>query len=511
MSVADRVRAAVEIGSMGKSYGPTVALDSVTLDLRPGEVHALLGENGAGKSTLVKALSGIVRPDRGTMRIEGRDYRPRSILDARSSGVATAFQELSLLPNLSVAENLLLPRLPKRGLGLSSASATCRSAEEILARFDLDHIDPSAPMASLALADRQRIEIARAMLHATRLLVLDEPTAALADVEWLFSLVRAIQAKGTAILYISHRLGEVRALCDRATVLRNGRSIATVDLAGASDARIFEMMVGRSSGHARKAPASVAASDRAALEVRSLRAGALKDVSFALRPGEIVGVAGLEGQGQRELFRSLVGLVAKESGEILVDGRSCAIGSPREALKAGGGLAYLPEERKSEGILATLTTAANMAMPVLSSVSRGGVVSAKRERAVVATQAERVDLASRYLPFRIADLSGGNQQKALIGRVITTGARTLLLFDPTRGVDVGTKQSIYEAIRRFAEGGGSVLFYSSELPEIVSLAHRCLVLYGGRVAAEFAGEAIEEQALVGALLGAVKPELGEAA
>lgn len=504
-------RPAVEIRDIAKSYGPTIALDGVSFDLRAGEVHALLGENGAGKSTLVKALSGVVRPDRGEMRIGGQAYRPSDILDARGLGVATAFQELSLLPNLSVAENMMLPRMPRGRLGMVTHSGAERAVSEMLDRHQLDHIDPAATVSTLALSDRQRLEIVRAMGHATRLLVLDEPTAALADVEWLFALVRRMQAMGTAILYISHRLGEVRALCDRATVLRNGRSIGTVDLSGSSDDDIFQMMVGRSSHAVRSRAFATAAALPPALEARGLSAGALKDASFTLRPGEIVGMAGLEGQGQRDLFRSLVGLVPTRAGTVLVDGEPMTIRNPRDALLAGGGLAYLPEERKSEGILATLTTAGNMAIPVLSRIASGGIVSASKERALVSGEARRLDLAERYLPFKISDLSGGNQQKALIGRVIMTGAKTLLLFDPTRGVDVGTKQSIYEAIRRFADGGGSVLFYSSELPEIVGLAHRCLVLYGGRIAAEFEGEAIEEQALVGALIGRSGSSIGKAA
>ena len=498
---AGQVNAAVRISAVGKSYGPTVALDSVSIDLYPGEVHALLGENGAGKSTLVKILSGVVEPDSGSMSLSGHPYVPHGILDARAQGVATAFQELSFLPNLTITENLMLPRMPKGALGLASHRKAGAAARGILEEYGLSRLDPDTIVATLSLSDRQRLEIVRAFTHASKLLILDEPTAALADAEWLFRLIRQEKARQTAILYISHRLGEVRTLCARATVLRNGRSIGTVELSAATDENIFEMMVGRSArqGQVARPPAH----DRAAvaLEVRGLSSGILRDVSFDVRRGEIVGIAALEGQGQRDLFRTLVGLSKVQSGSILVDGAEARISDPAGALHTGLGLAYLPEDRKTEGILAGLSTASNMVLPIMSRIARGGVVWPAGERRMAGQTAETVELRQRYLPFKIEDLSGGNQQKALLARVMMTGARTLLLFDPTRGVDVGTKQSIYEAIRKFAGGGGSVLFYSSELPELVNLAHRCIVLYGGRIFAEYEGDAIEEQTVVSALIG----------
>ena len=494
-------QAALAVRAVSKSYGATVALEGVDLVLQPGEVHALLGENGAGKSTLVKILSGVVRPDGGAMALAGRAFQPRTILDSRSHGVATAFQELSLLPNLTVAENLMMPRMPRGRTGLASASAARLAASEILRRYDLARIDADETVSALSLADRQRLEIVRAMEHATKVLVLDEPTAALSEVEWLFGLVRQITARGVAVLYISHRLAEVRALCSRATVLRNGRSIATVDLAGASDADIFEMMVGRAVRNDKTPRPSRDSAAPASLAVAGLAGGQLKDVSFTLRQGEVLAVAALEGQGQRDLFRILAGLARPAAGSIHIDGKPTVLRNPQGALKAGRGIAYVPEERKTEGILSSLTAAGNITLPVAGRISRGGLVWSGLEAKAAASVAESVDLAARYLSFPIADLSGGNQQKALLARTLLTGAQTLLLFDPTRGVDVGTKQSIYAAIRRFADAGGSVLFYSSELPEVTDLADRCMVLYGGRIFAEFHGEELEEQRLVGALVG----------
>ncbi|WP_245493894.1 ATP-binding cassette domain-containing protein, partial [Mesorhizobium sp. M7A.F.Ca.AU.002.02.1.1] len=280
-----------------KSYGATTALENVSLDLAAGEVHAVLGENGAGKSTLVKILSGVIAPNSGQMRLDGAVYAPHSILHARQAGVATAFQELSLAPNLTVAEALLLPAMKRGAFGLVSPYQTARAAAEILHRYRLDDVSPIAGIASLSLAHRQRLEIARAMHYAEKVLILDEPTAALTDVEWLFDLVRSTTAAGTAVLYISHRLAEVRTLCKQATVLRNGRSVASVGLSDASDADIFELMVGRTEmAHGRRTH-SFARETRSALELNNVTGAKLKGVTLDVKEGEIVGIAALEGQG----------------------------------------------------------------------------------------------------------------------------------------------------------------------------------------------------------------------
>lgn len=485
-----------------KSYGATVALEYADISLRAGAVHALLGENGAGKSTLVRILAGAVTPGAGEMALDGRQYRPHSLMDARANGVATAFQELSLVSNLTVAQNLLLPKLPKLPSGLVSARRTVELGAEVLARHGLERIDPKEEIGRLPLADRQRIEIARAIENATRVLILDEPTASLAETDWLFERVAGATDSGVAVLYISHRLGEVREICSEATVLRNGSSIASVSLSEASDSAIFEMMVGRKVAHERlPRAAQPARSGQARLAAKELTGRNLHSIDLELHSGEILGVAALEGQGQQSLFRMLAGLEAPLRGQICVDGQQISLNGPRAALRAGSGIAYLPEERKTEGILAGLSAATNIVLPIMPRVSRASLVSPRTETKAAEGAANKVDMNPRYLDFAIGDLSGGNQQKALIARTLATGARTLLLFDPSRGVDVGTKQSIYQAIRDFADEGGSVLFYSSELPEVVQLADRCLVLYGGRIFREFEGDGISEQALVAAMLG----------
>ena len=490
--------------NLRKSYGATVALEKVSLSLLPGEVHALLGENGAGKSTLVKILSGVVRPDDGAIVLAGGPYRPASITGARAAGVSTAFQELSLLPNLTVAQNLLLPNQLKNRLGLVDRRKSEEAARAILGRFALAEIDPRVYVSELSLANRQRLEITRALAAEPQLLVLDEPSAVQPSTDWLFARVHEATRRGTAVLYVSHRLAEIRELCRHATVLRSGSSIATMALSEVDDAGIFELMVGKRRSHQVRSlrPAVQSASKR--LQVSGLCAGQLRDATFDLHAGEILGVAGLDGQGQAELFHALFGLQRIERGEIKVEGRAVTIDSPRAALRAGVEITLLPEERKTEGIFPFLSVQDNAVLAGARGASTVGVIRAAAARRLMRSVSAKVDLAERYFDFRIDELSGGNQQKALLARVLQSGARTLLLFDPTRGVDVGTKDSIYAAIREFAAGGGSVLLYSSELTEITALCDRCLVIYAGRIAADLARELIDETTIVAAATGHVE-------
>ena len=491
---------ALRIEGLAKSYGATMALRGVAFDLHAGEIHALLGENGAGKSTLVKILSGIVAPDSGAVLLGGAPFRPRSLMEARRAGVSTAFQELSLLPNLSVASNLMMPHLLKGAAGLASARWNQGRAAEVLAAFRAGDISPASIVGDLSLAEKQRVEIVRALSHQPRLLILDEPTAALAEPEWLFGQVERLAAAGVAILYISHRLAEVRRLCRRGTVLRNGESIGTVDLTDTRDAEIFRMMVGVSPERRPGGAAQPEAGARPpAIRVRGLCGAVLSDVGFDVRRGEIVGLAALEGQGQREMFRVLAGAARPERAAVEVDGRRARLRSPAQALRSGIG--FVPEERKSEGIFLGLGTRSNISLSIVDGIRRFGLIDQSRERALTRQEAEQVDLPERYLDMEIAALSGGNQQKALLARVLLSGARNLVLFDPTRGVDVGTKQVIYGVIRDFVSRGGSVLLYSTELAELVQLVHRCLVLYRGRIVGEVAGDALTEERLVSLATG----------
>lgn len=489
-------RPVLEIAKVSKRYGATVALSDVSMSIDPGEVHAILGENGAGKSTLVKVLSGVVPPNAGGLRLTGEPYSPHSIAEARAAGVSTAFQELSLIPNMTVAENMLLPRASLGRLWPESMPSILRRAAVPMKEWQLEDIAPDAIVGDLSLAERQRIEIARALSHASKLLVLDEPTAALPDPEWLFRQIRRLTGQGVAVMYISHRLGEVREICQRATVLRNGSTIETVALAGVDDDAIFSMMVGRSPERAFVDISTVAPDAPILLEMTGMSSGKVQKVDLSLRAGEIVGLAALEGQGAQDLFRAMGGMAKPTEGVLKLNGEPVAFGAPKRIQQGGSGIAFVPEERKTEGIFANLTAATNIVLPKIAEAGTVGVVTTGQERRAAAEAAEGVALAPRYLGFTVGNLSGGNQQKVLLARALMTGAKCLVLFDPARGVDVGTKQSIYAMMRDFTAKGGSIFFYSSELSELVHLSSRCLVMYGGRFVADIPREKLTEEALV---------------
>ncbi len=500
----------LEARAISKRYGATVALSDVSFSLGAGEVCGLLGENGAGKSTLVKALSGVVPPDSGAMHLSGAPYRPSDINDAHRQGVATAFQELSLIPTLSVAINLFLPHPIVNFAGTVAWRRLEQDAADLLGKYGISAIDPLAPVADLPLGQRQRIEIVRAIARRPRLLLLDEPTAALADREWLFQLIARIVAEGTSILYISHKLDEIRRLCSRCIILRNGHKVLDRAVAAMSDEEIFRNMAGRSAvDRFVVVPSSVRAEAPPALRVTHLVGEGVDDISFSLQPGEILGVAGLEGQGQSRLFKSLVGLHPLRDGQIEVAGTPRILRSPRAARALG--VVLVPEERKSEGIFKDLTTVANISLPAIEGASVWGLLNHRRERTLVRPVAAAVDLPEQFLPRGITALSGGNQQKAMLGRALIAAARCLLLFDPTRGVDVGAKQSIYRMMRDFVRDGGAILFYSTELDELVHLCDRCLVLYRNRVVGEVPRAALTQEQILSLAAGHAAPPVPAAA
>ena len=493
----------LQVDDLAKRYGATVALDHVSFALNAGEVCGLLGENGAGKSTLVKALSGVVTPDHGEIRLKGDRFRPTSVVEANRLGVSTAFQELSLVPSLSVATNLALPGPARNAVGLVSGREMRRRAEATLTRWGGSDIRPSDVVGTLPLGTRQRVEIIRALTRNPSVLLLDEPTSALSDREWLFGLIDSVLKEGVSVLYITHKLDEIRRLCRRCIILRNGRKVLDSDVAAMSDGDIFTNMAGRSAVETfthRASSIREAAAPR--LRVDELAGPELDPVSFALAPGECLGVAGLEGQGQSALFRTLVGLSPARAGTIAIDGARVRIRSARDARAKGAVL--VPEDRKAEGLFGDLSTLANISLPVIGDVSRLGLIDQTAERKSVAGVTPAVDLPERYLGRNIAALSGGNQQKAILARALVTGAKCLLLFDPTRGVDVGAKQSIYAMMANFVGGGGSILFYSTELDELVHLCDRVLVIYRGRIAAEVRDSELTQTAILSLASGAAR-------
>ncbi|HET7315039.1 sugar ABC transporter ATP-binding protein [Salinisphaera sp.] len=496
----------LEIDSIAKRFGATQALDGVSFSVEKGEIRALLGENGAGKSTCVKVLNGIETPDSGSIRFDGEAYTPGRLSDAHIRGVSTAFQELSLMPDLSVAVNLCMPLLPRNRLGLVSFGEIEKQARRMLERYDATDIDPRAKVASLAIADKQRLEIARAFARNPRLLILDEPTATLTDVSWLYRHIRRLIEDGGSVLFITHRLKEVRELCRRATVFRNGRVVDTVELDATPDSELFRLMIGRTvseSGKTRRSlgDETVRTREKPAIQVTGLQRGGFGPVDLTVQAGEIVGVAGLEGQGQRSLFMALAGTEAMTSKSFQVSGRNVSNTSSAKRRRKLG-IAFVPEERKDEGLFPNMETQANVSISNVGLLSRFGMLFKSVEMDAIRDVTRAVALENRYFDISIENLSGGNQQKALIARALFSNAHCLLLFDPTRGVDVGTKEAIYESMRAQAANGIGTLFYSTELSELVSLCDRCLVIYDNRCVGECVGDEITEERLIELMHGA---------
>ncbi|GJH27003.1 sugar ABC transporter ATP-binding protein [Caballeronia novacaledonica] len=495
---------AIAIAGVTKKFGATVALNSVTLDIPQGAVHAILGENGAGKSTLIKVLSGITSPNEGTIRVMGEERVFSRPDDAQSAGIATAFQELSQVPHLSVAQNMLMPDEPT-WFGLRRNGECTRQAREILADFGLDDIDTSMPVKELDLSVRQKLEIAYAISRKPKVLLLDEPTSALTseDVVWLGRQIERCKLQGITIVLITHRMPEVREFCTSLSILRNGACVGSFAADEISDDEVFRLIMGRTLGSA--FPARLPLPDPSArprLSVSNLGSGnRLRAVSFEIRPGECLGVVALQGMGQLELFKSLFGISPATAGTVEVDGEPVSIRSPQDAIAAHVGLSLVPEERKTEGLALNLSGRANISLPTISQFSRWGRIDKAAEARAVADALERVSGNMRALHEPASSFSGGNQQKFVIAKWLLSDSRVLLLFDPTRGVDVGAKFEIYQVMHEFLSSGGAVLLHSTEIPEVANLCDRILVMYAGRVVAEMDGRTASEHAITTAMLG----------
>lgn len=494
---------ALELIGIAKAFGPTLALDNVSLRIDRGRAHAILGENGAGKSTLVRIVDGVLRPDRGTMAVLGTPVEFRDPHEAQRHGIGAAFQELSLVPDLTVAENLFLGSEPT-GPGPMVLPRDLRArAGELLASVDLAGISPATLVRDLRLGERQMLEIAKAVRARPRILLLDEPTSALGQrsMDWFYRIVEALKAQGVTIVFISHRLAEIGVICDRMTILRNGRVVQTSAVGEVPEAEVIRLMIGRSL-QATFPTRRPKAEREVALETRKLTVGAsLVDASVELRRGEILGVAGLAGHGHLELFLALFGVARPQSGEILVGGRPVVIRHPRDAVAAGIGISLVPEDRKTEGLFLHLSVWLNLAMPALRSIATHGWISRGPVTRRVKVAAARANVPVGTLGLEVASLSGGNQQKVVIGKWILAGARVLLLYDPTRGVDIGTKAEIYHLMQALADQGVSILFYSTDLAEVTHLADRVIVFYRSKIVRELEGSAISEEAVLAAALG----------
>src|SRR5712691_3261154 len=510
--MSDQTTRLLEARSISKRYGPVRALESASLVVMPGEVHALLGANGAGKSTLVKALTGVIRSDSGSIFVDGREAHVSSPAQAASVGLAPVFQDPALVPDLTVTQNLRLTGVP------------VDAVREHLRAMELD-LDSSELAGHLPLPMLRMLDLARALARKPKLLLLDESTAALPSdlAERVFVVMQSTRERGGSVLFITHRLKEVIEYCDRATVLRDGTDVGTFVPREGGEERIVEYMLGsevaRTQVRAAEAAESVEAGEGAgqlvvaaqrsavALEVRDLRLGAITDVSFELSRGEILGVAALEGQGQDDLFAALAGDQRPSGGEILVAGKLLRARHPYDSTRAG--LVLVPADRL-RALLPQRSVRENVAAPRYNRFSRWGPINLRDERRRVRKAVDTLGIDTRA-GAQVRRLSGGNQQKVTIARWLASGFSTLLCYDPTRGIDVGTKRQVYELLHNLASDGAAVLFFSSELTEFPLVCDRVLTLYGGRITAELLGAAADEAALLRAMHGLVGPQEGEAA
>ncbi|MEP9322066.1 sugar ABC transporter ATP-binding protein [Paraburkholderia phymatum] len=465
-----------------KRFPGVVALDGIHLDLRAGEVHAICGENGAGKSTLMKIISGQYQPDEGTIRYRGEPVTYRSTSEAQAAGIAIIHQELNLVPHLSVAENLFLAREPKRGPFVDTRKLNA-DAVRCLARIGLD-VSPTALVGTLSIAQQQMVEIAKALSFDARVLIMDEPTSSLTETETvqLFRIIHELRAAGVAILYISHRLDEMAQIVDRVTVLRDGRYISTDDFAALTVNDIVARMVGRSLDDAYPTRQSIPA-EEVLLGVHDLRRdGVFGPVSFELRKGEILGFAGLMGAGRTEVARAIFGADGIHGGSIELRGQRVTIRSPREAIRHG--IAYLSEDRKQEGLALGMSVAANITLTNVGGVSsRSGFLCFDEEAAVARRYVHELGIRTPSVDQIVRNLSGGNQQKVVIGKWLYRGSKVLFFDEPTRGIDVGAKFAIYGLMDRLAAQGVGVVLISSELPELLGMTDRIAVFHEGRITA----------------------------
>jgi ribose transport system ATP-binding protein len=481
------------VRGLHKRYNVPVLVD-FDFDLRAGEVHALVGGNGAGKSTFARILAGLTQPDRGEMKLAGRALHCASRREATADGIVMVLQELNVLHTLSIAENLFLERLPRRGVWIDR-HALHEMARAALARVGLEHIDPDEPAASLGIGHQQLVEIAAALAQECRVLILDEPTAALTagEADELFRRLEILKASGVGIIYVSHRMDEIRRIADRVTVLRDGRHIATRERAASDSAELIDLMTGGTTAHARAARVS-SATDRVALAVCGLHAGrAVRGVDLHVHAGEVLGLSGLVGSGRTELLRAIFGAAPRDAGEILVNGKLVRIEDPADAVAAGIGM--VPEDRKAQGLLLARSVAHNASLGSLRMLARLGWLDDARELAAVEAQFTRLSLKCDHHGQPAAELSGGNQQKAVLARWLLRDVDVLLLDEPTRGVDVAAKAVVYELLAELAAAGKAIVVVSSETPELMAVCDRIAVMAAGRLVAEFAAGAWSEEAL----------------
>jgi ABC-type sugar transport system ATPase subunit len=489
--------AILEVEHVTVEFPGVRALDDVHFDVHGGEVHALVGENGAGKSTLLKVLGGVYTPTGGRLRLAGAEYAPARPSDAIAGGIAVIYQEFTLFPDLTVAENVYIGREPisgrTRGIRYARMRERCR---EVFAMLGVD-IDPDARVADIGVAAQQIVEIARALSSEGRVIVMDEPTAALnsTEVTRLLEVVRRLRDEGRAVIYVSHHLEEVFEVADRATVLRDGRNVATLPIAGATEGELVRLMVGRDVAAVTHREASRPGG--VMLRLSGLSAGRLlREIDLEVRRGEVLGIGGVAGAGQTDLTQAIFGALPIRAGTMELDGRPFRPRTPGEALDAGIG--FLHEDRKRAGILPDLSVEQNISISVLERIRQGllRLLSMRRERELAIGEMSSLRVKARGPDQSVAELSGGNQQKVLLGRALAPGGKLILLNEPTRGVDVGARAEIHALMNRLTEAGTAVLMISSDLPELVGMSDRVVVLSGGRVVGRLAGPTLTDENVI---------------
>jgi rhamnose transport system ATP-binding protein len=489
----------IELRGVSRSYGGVQAVGDVSMEIHPGTVHALVGENGAGKSTLVRLLTGVTQPDDGEILVDGEARRIGDPQAAMRLGIVAMYQEPTVFQDLTVAENVFAGRHPRTRLHAVAWGAMRRETRRILDGLGVD-IDPDTPVRGLGVADRQLLEIAKALSSQARLLIMDEPTAALSpnEVDNLFATVRQLRRRGVAVVYISHRLEEVEAIADTVTILRDGRHIATRPAPELTADETIRLMVGRSLDAL--FPKEEAEIGDVVFRAEGLtRRGVFSDVSFDLRRGEIVGLAGFVGAGRSEVARSIFGVDPLDAGRVWIQGRPFRPRSPRKALRRG--LAYLPEDRINQGLIQSMSISTNGSLAVLPDLTPGGVLRPRRERALARRFIGELKIKATSPSQEVSSLSGGNQQKVVLSKWLAADPRILILDEPTHGVDVGTKADVHRTISHLAAGGLTILLISSELPELLGMSDRILVMREGRLVAELSRAGATQENVIRAAAG----------
>jgi rhamnose transport system ATP-binding protein len=493
--------AVLELRHAAKSFGPVKALLDGSVELRAGEVHALLGENGAGKSTLVKILAGVYQPDSGQLLVSGEEITLHGPAAARAAGIAVIYQEPMLFPDLTVAENIYMGRQPVRAGRRIDRGAMNRAAIEIFAQLGVV-LDPARPARGLSVADQQIVEIAKALSLNARVLIMDEPTAALSsvEVERLFRVIAALRGRGAAIMFISHRLDEVFAICQQVTIMRDGKFVLNAPTGELDVDTIIRAMIGRDLGEMYQKTGTVPGEVVLAVD-QLVRENVFYDVSFNVRRGEVVALAGLVGAGRTEVARAIFGIDRRTSGSVRLLGKALPNGEPAAAMAAG--IAFVPEDRRQQGLVMDLAIDHNVALASLHRLSKAGFIFRSAERRLAVTWAERLQLKYGRMRDMVSTLSGGNQQKVVLGKWLARSPSLLIIDEPTRGIDVATKAEVHRIIDELAAEGMAVLMISSELPEVLGVSDRILVLHEGRLTGEFARADATEDKIIRAATGQV--------